>query len=192
MSKILDFVKENKLEQVNLHLGCGGMRLKDWVNIDLYDFEEHDTSRTGSDYDVKMDIRTLDTPDDCVDAILLVHVVEHFVRWETIQMINHYYNKLRTGGKLIVEMPDLDKIIEWYLKGKLGKHIDTPLGPLNKGFTQFYGNQWSGIDFETHRYVWTKSEFHQVLASVGFSQINITNEAKFHEPDRDMFVIAQK
>ena len=88
------------------------------VNIDNYDYEEHDTSRDGAEYDIKMDIRNLDVLDDTVDRILLVHTVEHFVRWEMVDMLTHYYEKLKTGGELIVEMPDLDKCIEWYLMGK--------------------------------------------------------------------------
>ena len=107
-------------------------------------------------------------------------------------MLEHYFQKLAKGGRLIVEMPDLDRIIEWYLAGKTAKHMMTPLGMKNMGFTQFYGNQWSKIDFETHRYVWTQDEFKSVLETVGFEKIEITNDAHFHEKGRDMFVVAEK
>ena len=182
----------NKINTVNLHLGCGGVRLEGWINIDNYDYEEHDTSRGGADYDIKMDIRKLDVLDDTVDRILLVHTVEHFVRWEMVEMLTHYFAKLKRGGELIVEMPDLDKCIEWYLMGKKAKHMETPLGMLNMGFTQFYGNQWSKLDYETHRYVWTKGEFKQVLEEIGFSIEVITNDISSHEIGRDMHVVAKK
>ena len=58
--------------------------------------------------------------------------------------------------------------------GKKAKHMETPLGMLNMGFTQFYGNQWSKLDYETHRYVWTKGEFKAVLEEIGFSVEVIT------------------
>ncbi|MDC0490310.1 methyltransferase domain-containing protein [Paracoccaceae bacterium] len=192
MSEILEFVEKKSLPEVNLHLGCGGDNIKGWVNLDLYDFDEADTSRSGSHYDIKMDIRQLDLPDNSADKILLVHVMEHFVRWEALKMIRHWYDKLKPGGVLIIETPDLDKCIEWYLKGKDAPHMQTPLGTLNMGFTQFYGNQWSEIDFETHRYVWTKPELKRVQLEVGFSNVEISNEAKFHQAGRDLFSIAIK
>lgn len=192
MSLIMQFKESNSLNEVNLHLGCGGDNLDGWINIDLYEYDPSDTSRSGSNYDVKMDIKQLDLPDETADKILLVHVMEHFVRWEAVSMLKHWYEKLKPGGALIVESPDLDKCIEWYLKGKDAPHMKTPLGSLNMGFTQFYGNQWSEIDFETHRYVWTKQEFKSVLLEIGFSKVNITNDAKFHQRGRDLFSIAIK
>ena len=139
-----------------------------------------------------MDIRELDVEDGSVDAILLVHVVEHFVRWEALKMFEQYFTKLKPGGKLVMEHPDLDKCIEWYLRGREAPHIDTPLGALNMGFTQFYGNQWDKLDYETHRYVWTKAEMQQVLEAIGFRIEHISNDAQYHQPGRDMFVIAVK
>lgn len=192
MALLNDFAEKNRLLELKLHLGCGGDNFPGWINIDNYEFDPKDTSRSGSNYDVKMDIRCLQVLDTTVNSILLVHVVEHFVRWEMVEMLKHFYSKLERGGKLIIETPDLDKCIEWYLKGKEAPHMDTPLGALNMGFTQFYGNQWSEIDFETHRYVWTKKEMHEVLSSCGFSEVVISNDAKFHQKGRDMFVVAVK
>ena len=190
--KINHYAKENKLQSINLHLGCGGERWRDWINIDNYDFDPKDTSRSGSNYDIKMDIRYLEVEDSTVDKIALVHTIEHFVRWETLKLLSHFYSKLKSGGQLIIEMPDLDKCIEWYLKGKSAPHINTPLGKLNMGFTQFYGNQWSEIDFETHRYVWTKPEFKSVLEQAGYKVIECNNEKSTHQKGRDMYVLAEK
>ena len=190
--KINAYAKEANLSEIKLHLGCGGENFAGWINIDNYDFDPRDTSRSGSRYDVKMDIRQLDVADETVDAILMVHVVEHFVRWDMLRMLAQYHQKLRVGGQLIIETPDLDRCIEWYLRGKDAPHINTPLGPMNMGFTQFYGNQWSEIDFETHRYVWTQQEMYKALKEIGFAKIAISNDAKFHQKGRDMFVVAQK
>jgi hypothetical protein len=66
------------------------------------------------------------------------------------------------------------------------------LGTLNKGFTQFYGNQWDRLDYETHRYVWTKKEMALELDKIGFEIVSLDNQAKFHVPERDMRVIARK
>ncbi len=187
---INQYAKEHHLKEVNLHLGCGGQYLDGWINVDNFDYERNDSSRIGSRYDLKMDIRKLDVDNDSVDKILLVHVVEHFVRWETIKLLRTFFCKLKRGGKLIMEHPDLDGCIAWYLTRK--KSMQTPLGDLNMGFTQFYGNQWDELDYETHRYVWTKGEMKQVLEEIGFEILFLDNNAVFHEPGRDMRVVAQK
>lgn len=192
MNIINRYANESGLPKIKLHLGCGGVNFPGWINIDNYDFDPLDTSRSGSNYDIKMDIRNLDVADGTVSSILMVHVVEHFVRWEMIKMFQYFHQKLRAGGQLVLETPDLDRCIEWYLKKEKAPHIKTPLGELNMGFTQLYGNQWSEIDFETHRYVWTQNEMRQVLTETGFSQIIMSNNAQFHMKDRDMFVVAVK
>lgn len=186
------YAAEHGLSKIKLHLGCGGINLPGWINIDNYEYDPEDTSRSGSNYDVKMDIRHLEIEDHTASCILLVHVVEHFVRWEMVKMLQQYWLKLEKNGALIIETPDLDRCIEWYLRGKDAPHMESPLGSLNMGFTQFYGNQWSEIDFETHRYVWTQKEIYQVLDEIGFRKIRISNNAKFHQPGRDMYIIAIK
>ena len=192
VNEINKFQESHNLESLKLNLGCGGRRLSGWINVDLYDYENGDTSRSGSLYDVKMDITNLDVADNSCDEILLVHVIEHFTRWNTIKMLQHYHQKLRPGGLLIVEMPDLDKAIELYLKGKDAPHMRTPVGALNMGFTQFYGNQWDELEYETHRYVWTIAEFCHVCTNTGFEIRHATHDAKFHMKGRDMFVVGQK
>ena len=192
LSKIQDFAQSKSFSEIKLHLGCGGERFNNWVNIDNFDYEPSDTSRSGANYDLKMDIRNLDVEDGVVSAILTVHVIEHFVRWEALGLLAHWHSKLRSGGVLITEMPDLDKCIELYLLGTRAPHIDTPLGKLNQGKTQFFGNQWSGLDYETHRYVWTIDEFCGALVSTGFEILEATHDALFHMPGRDMLVKAVK
>ena len=190
--QISEYAANHNLAQVKLNLGCGGRPLKGWINIDNFDYEKNDSSRSGSAYDIKMDIRELACANESVDEILLVHVLEHFVRWETVKMIGHYFTKLKPGGSLIVEMPDLDKCIELYLKGKKAPHMKTPIGPRNMGHTQFHGNQWDELDYETHRYVWTAAEFVDTLKDLGFEISHSSWDAKFHQKGRDMFVIARK
>lgn len=190
--KINFFATSRKMPEIRLNLGCGARRVDGWINIDNYDYDARDTSRTGSDYDLKMDIRRLEVMPGTVDMIMLVHVLEHFTRWEAVAMLKHYFKCLRPGGKLVVEMPDLDKCIEWYLAGEKAPHIKTKLGPLNMGYTQFYGNQWDELDYETHRFVWRMQDFLQALRDTGFWIVEGHHNAQFHQPGRDMFVVAGK
>jgi predicted SAM-dependent methyltransferase len=186
------YASEHDMTDIKLNLGCGGHHMEGWINVDNYDYESDDSSRSGATYDLKMDIRALDVEDRSVQRILIVHVLEHFVRWEAVEMLQHYFSKLCPGGLLMIEQPDLDACIDWYQKGSNAPHISTPLGSKNMGFTQFYGNQWDRLDYETHRYVWTKAELRETLESIGYKVLHLSNEAKFHQPGRDMWAIACK
>lgn len=192
MSKLVEFFGSSGLSEMNLHLGCGGERFKGWINVDLYPFDASDSSRSGADIDVEMDILELDCPDNSVDNILMVHVFEHFVRWDGIRLLEQCYRVLKPQGRLYIETPDLDKCIEIYLKGGSERHMQTPIGSLNIGFTQLYGNQWDELDYETHRYVWTQRELRYVAESIGWTVESLTNDAKFHVKGRDIFCILRK
>ncbi|MDR1243307.1 MAG: methyltransferase domain-containing protein [Deltaproteobacteria bacterium] len=187
---INSYAEERNIREINLHLGCGGENIAGWINIDNYDYESGDSSRSNASYDLKMDIRALDAASDSVDRILLVHVLEHFVRWEALELLAQFHRLLKPKGLLLMEHPDLDGCIKMYLEGQTT--IDTPLGKLNKGFTQFYGNQWDRLDYETHRYVWTKKEMSQELIKAGFEVLVLDNRTRFHVPGRDMRVVARK
>jgi len=186
----------NKKTEKHLHLGCGGTYLDGWVNVDKFDYVKGDTSRTNSKYDVRADLLALPFKDNCIDTVLTVHVLEHFYRWDTIDILSDIYRTLKTGGYLVIEMPDLDMCIRWYIDAKYDRHsgrtIKTPLGRLNKGFTQFFGNQWSRLEYETHKYLWSKSEIKEVLGKIGFKIIDIDNRVFFHMQHRDLRCIAIK
>jgi predicted SAM-dependent methyltransferase len=192
MGLLNDYAVERGMKEIKLNLGCGGRPLKEWINVDFFDYEKNDSSRSGAQYDIKMDITSLDVADESVDEMLLVHVVEHFTRWRTLSMFRHYFDKLRPGGKVIVEMPDLDQCIKIYLSGQIAPHMNTPIGLQNMGRTQFYGNQWDELDYETHRYVWTIEEFFSQLKALGYSIVSATHDAIFHMKGRDMLVVAEK
>jgi len=181
---------------VKLHLGCGSDYLDEYINVDKFDYEKGDTSRRGSKYDVKADIFKLPFKNTSVELILIVHVLEHFYRWDTIDVLKEFYRVLQPSGKLIVEMPDLDRCIEWYVNAKYDRHggkvLNTPLGKLNKGLIQIFGNQWSRLEYEVHRYVWTRSEFTEVLQGAGYHLESITDDTEFHMKRRDMRVMVAK
>lgn len=77
------------------------------------------------------------------------------------------------------------------LQGQNAPHMNTPLGPMNMGMTQFYGNQWDRLDYETHRYVWGIDEFTNALTESGYQVLLASHEAQWHLKGRDMLVVAE-
>ena len=174
-----DYLATHPAPAVKLHLGCGGIRWKDFVNIDLYPSDgSPDSSRSGCVADVFADIRHLGLPDASVDEMFSAHTIEHFVRWEALEMLRDWYRILKPGGRLILETPDFWRCVLW---------LAHPLGRRRQAArSQFYGNQWDRLDFETHRYVWSAGELARTLKSVGFTRVHTTHRTETHYPGRDV------
>jgi SAM-dependent methyltransferase len=111
-----------KVEQaLKLHLGCGNKRHEGFVNIDC-----KKTPAT----DLICDIRQLPFENNTVDEIECYHVFEHFPvclhanvnseyghKYATLIMVLQEWKRvLKKDGLLVIEMPDLDKTLEAYLK----------------------------------------------------------------------------
>jgi SAM-dependent methyltransferase len=117
---------------VRLHLGCGNVYLKDWINVDVHQpgfaftpAERPDLlealATTLADYykfpfgqapqavlaDVFMDITALGFPDGHADQILAVGVFEHFSRDEARRMLRDWHRVLKPGGRAVIDVPDL-------------------------------------------------------------------------------------
>lgn len=167
-------------QTVRLHLGCGGVRLDGYINVDLHPHDPSipDDSRSGCAADVYADMRQLELADATVDQIFTVHTLEHFTRWEASDMLRQFRRILKPGGALVVETPDFWRCFAWLLHPRHHRRVQAR--------RQFYGNQWDRLDYETHRYVWSAGELRRELLAAGFRRVNIHHRTQFHVPGRDM------
>jgi predicted SAM-dependent methyltransferase len=181
-----DYISSLAPSEVKLHLGCGGMRWKDFINVDLYPENpgQTDSSRSGCVADTFADMRDLGLPDESVDQIFTSHTIDHFTRWSAICMFKDWFRMLKPRGHVVIEVADFWRCVLWLFHPSRRKRI--------LARNQFYGNQWDGIDYETHRYVWSAHELRQELKMVGFRCVEVTHRTETHYPGRDMRVTAIK
>jgi predicted SAM-dependent methyltransferase len=181
-----EYIRQQGLRQVKLHLGCGGVRWKDFINVDLHPADPSipDTSRSGCVADTFADMRDLGLDDDTIDEIFTSHTIDHFTRWQAIDMFKDWYRMLRRDGVLVIEAADFCRCVLWLI------HPSREQRRLARN--QFYGNQWDRIDHETHRYLWGARELRTVLKDVGFSHVACSHATLTHYPGRDMRVVAKK
>lgn len=158
-------------QEFKLNLGCGKRKLPGWINVDLHN----------SDYDC--DIRKLPFKANSTDEIMAIHVCEHLYFDELLPTLENWFKVLKPGGKIILELPCLDKVIEHFNKGSSA--IMT--------LWALYGDprtHTSGAS-ALHKWCWSKKIFSKSLESVGF--VDITEETpQHHEPTRDMRWVAKK
>ena len=185
LSTLQAFIDHTAARTVRLHLGCGGVRWRDFINVDLnQDDGRVDSSRNGCVADVFADMRHLGLSDDSIDEIFTSHTIDHFTRWVAIDMFCDWYRMLKPGGLVVIEVADFFRCVLWLLHPSRAKR------QLAKN--QFYGNQWDRIDFETHRYVWSARELVAVLRDIGFRDVSYSHSTLTHYPGRDMRVEAFK
>lgn len=181
------YILSNSNMPIRLHLGCGGMRWKDFINVDLHphDPKIQDKSRCGCAADVVADIRNLGLPDQSVDEIFASHVIDHFTRWVCIDMLRDWHRMLKVQGTLVIEVADFWRCVLWLF------HPCRKNRELAK--SQFYGNQQDCLDYETHRYVWSAEELkHTLLKDIGFQCVDVNHRTQTHYPGRDMRIVAIK
>jgi predicted SAM-dependent methyltransferase len=180
------YIEAEALDQVKLHLACGGTRWKDYVNVDLFPEETYiaDSSRNGCVADVFADIRSLGLPDNTVDEFFCSHALEHFTRWVGRRMLQDWYRMLKPGGRLHLETPDFWRSVLWLFHPQRKKR--------ELGRTMFYGNQWDELDYETHRYLWTARELRRTMQGIGFSSVVVNHATLTHHPGRDIKAIGIK
>ena len=161
---------------VGLNLGCGHVRWPGWVNVDL---------KGG---DLRCDIRDLDVlPADHADAVAAIHVLEHFHAWETPDILTEWRRVLKPGGKLILELPCIDKVLNHiYQCMQQGLEL-TP----TMTWHVFWGNPKYRNEFMVHKWGYTKNSLKETLEAAGFRDVTF-ERPRYHFEIRDMRAIAFK
>jgi len=91
-----------------LNLGCGNDIREGFLNLDLF----------SSDHRViAMDVRELNFPDNCADAILASDILEHFSHREIPSILKEWARVLKPGAELIIRCPSLKLQLMAYMRG---------------------------------------------------------------------------
>ena len=158
-------------ELVRLHLGCGKRKYRGYVNID-----------SGGSPDLVCDITALPFKPETVSEILAVHVFEHLFPWKVEAVLTHWYSLLVPGGKLIMEMPDLNKVLE---------HFKNPKMPVAMTMCALYGGDQSERIEDLHKWAWNFVSLEPLIKKAGFTSV-VEKLAQFHVPERDFIIEGTK
>jgi len=154
-------------QPLRLHLGCGGIHLKGYVNFD-YPPSEH-TSQTMVGADIFADITTLDFPHESVDEIRLHHVFEHFDRPTALALLCRWNQWLKIGGILTIETPDFSASIS------LIQSPDYSYQQKQVVIRHVFGSHEA--KWAIHYDGWYEEKFRHILESLGFGDLHF----EFHK-----------
>lgn len=158
---------------MRLQLGSGDRYWPGFVNCDKFN----------TNADVICDVVKLDAfRDGEASEIHAIHIFEHIHRMQSEKALMEWFRVLKPGGKLVLELPCLDKIVEM-IQAKEKNIRLTLLG--------LYGDPREEREGMEHKWGWSMDELTWQLRAVGFENIEFP-EPCFHIPARDMRCVSYK
>ena len=157
---------------VRIQVGAGLCHFPgNWVNCDRH-----------GDQDVNCDAVPLPFPTDYADEIWAIHLLEHLHRAEAGPALYEWFRVLKPGGKLVLELPCLNKIAKLIVEGEKNMRLTT-MG--------LFGDPRDPKPDMLHKWCWSTDELTETLTGVNFERVTI-QEPIFHIPARDFRVEAYK
>jgi predicted SAM-dependent methyltransferase len=156
---------------IRLNLGSGRHNWPNAINVDL-----------DPRADIVSPVDKLDAFNDGeVDEIYAIHLFEHLNRAELAPVLAEWKRVLKVGGKLILEVPCLDKIAQMIVDGV----EDVPLTLFG-----LFGDIREPSPYMRHQWCYTAKELSQILTEAGF-KVEVTDPV-YHVKRRDMRITGEK
>jgi predicted SAM-dependent methyltransferase len=144
---------------LQLHLGCGTVRLDGWINIDLV-----------AAADLRLDVRErLPFGDGSARLIYHEHLMEHLTLDEGRRCLHDWFRLLQPGGSLRIATPDLQYLVERYQ----GAWRDQAWLALPEyAFIQTRAEMMNvAFRWWDHRYLYDGEELERRLREAGFGTV---------------------
>lgn len=150
---------------LRLNVAAGNKRIAGWVGIDAIE-------RSGADIIAPM--HEIPLPDACASDVMVIHAVEHIYAWEVPAALAEWFRLLRTGGNLMLEMPDMLKACKNIAEGYKGhKHPD------QQQMWAIFGDDRLKDPLMIHKAGWWFDRLKPLVEAAGFIKIREC-ETQFH------------
>ena len=159
-------------DNLKLNIGAGGIDYPGFLSVDLYDKRAL----------IKMDITKLDFADNSATELMASHVFEHLNPYHSVDILTDWLRVLKPGGKLSMEMPDIEKCCRSFLENK---DYYARMGVANVIYGSVNTTGEGGPDNITAPHLfgwWPESMFNHLMAA-GYVDISFPSEKWPHPGD---------
>lgn len=179
------------MKPIKLHLGCGTVYLKNYINVDVYQegysflASDHPDLRVQNETalkqyyrypfgqgphicvaDVFMDLRNLTFPANYADEILNVNTFEHFGKAEAVELLKQWRRILKPGGTLHIDVPDMVETARLLVRAQTIEEVEWAIRLI-------YGSQKNAFSF--HKWGYTFESLKHVCEGVGYANCRRTD-----------------
>ena len=157
---------------LKLNIGAGGIDVAGFLSVDLYDKRAL----------INMDITKLDFSDNTVSELMASHVFEHLNPYHSVDILKDWLRVLKPGGKLSMEMPDIEKSCRSFLDNK---DYFARMGVINVIYGSVNTTNEGGPDNITapHLFGWWPESMFYHLQQAGYTDISFPPEQWSHPGD---------
>lgn len=146
-------------EVKKIELGSGKMPHDGYIHIDIEESVKPD---------IIGDFRQMTFAG--LEEIRAQHLLEHFSREEAIKILRQWHSWLKIGGRIIVETPDIEGVVERFNSNGIWANKEWMVRHL-------YGSQEA--DWAFHRDGWYKEKFEKILPELGFKIIHLKQKYSY-------------
>lgn len=171
---------------MRINFSCGKQTWDDFYCIDAV---AHPKASRAPDllhvveFEGEMLINPIPLGDGCADELHSYHFLEHVYAWEAPALVREWARLLKTGGRLIIELPNIALAAQNLLSGYKDQH----------NMWAFYGDPGHRDPFMCHRWGYTPETVRVLLAANGFASIkSLAPQTHGARIGRDMRVEAVK
>lgn len=185
INKLLNyfFVKRSleKHDDIYLEVGCGFSPKQEYLHCDI---------RPLYGVEVVCEAWNIPFPKNTIHMIYSRHMLEHLSQDEAVRALKHWFNILSDGGKLDLNVPDLDKTIEQLkLPGK-SPYNDVEISNHLHAMYSLFG--WQDYPFDFHKWGYTLESLSELLHYVGFEEIERIDDLESISGPLNLRIIAKK
>lgn len=148
--------------------------LEKWTLVDKFVQEDGITN---------WDAETLDeVQDGSVDVIYASHLLEHISHTHLVPVLEVWFKKLKPGGKLIINVPDMEWAARQILRFESGQILSGVYADFegDRGLqTIVYGSH--AHEGEYHKACFTRMSLWELLDGVGYEKIKIEQFEDAHD-----------
>ncbi len=170
-------------DELKLNVGCGPMHLDGYINIDR---DPHACA------DLYLDFTELDgaLSPGSVNEVLMVHSLSYLNLWQARDFFSLSCGLLRAGGKLIVELPSIEKCATHLLASQ---NDPEPYIEAVRGIYAFDPTEISDrVAYTPYAFGWSQWHLEKEVRQAGFAEVAFTAPHYHEQPWRDVRMEATK